>query len=68
MPGGGGREALVADVVQRVRAGGLSLSVRVTSYDGRGAGQEQPALPRTPLNNLQALAGAFAGIVFDHLG
>ncbi len=26
------------------------------------------ARSRTPLNNLQALAGAFAGIVFDHLG
>jgi hypothetical protein len=36
MPGGGGREPLVADVVQRVRAGGLS--VRVTSRDGRRRG------------------------------
>jgi hypothetical protein len=45
MPGGGGREPLVADMVQRVRAGGLS--VRVISCDGRRRGREQPALPRS---------------------
>jgi len=45
MPGGGGREPLVVDMVQRVRAGGLS--VRVISCDGRRRGQEQPALPRS---------------------
>jgi len=41
-PGGGGRKALVADMVQRVRAGGLS--VRVTSCDGRRRGQEAASL------------------------
>ena len=66
MPGGGGREPSVVDMVQRF--GLVAFLCGAISRGGRGRGREQPALPRTPLNNLQALAGAFAGIVFDHLG
>jgi len=48
MPGGRGREFLVVvrDVVQRF--GRVAFLCGVISRGGRGRGQEQPALPRSP--------------------
>ena len=45
MPGGGGREPLVVDMVQRFRL--RAFLCGMTSRGGRGRGQEQPALPRS---------------------
>ena len=46
MPGGGaGRALVVRDMVQRFRC--AAFLCEVISRDGRGRGQEQPALPRS---------------------
>ena len=43
--GGGGREPLVADAVQR--SGLVAFLCEVISRDGRGGARRQPALPRS---------------------